>query len=239
MKLTFLMFGLFLLPPASIAEPCDYDFPELDSFRLERALQHIEYKNVRMKPGYTLTVGESLYVLVRMPFADLTTGERYAITYPVEIYETPQGKMIHPSITITENRFGGESCSDVAVGESPSPVHKISAQQQASVSIGYVNGKRMLRNSRMYQSYLSFRTASTAVSVHLFSRESVQIGCEKLKDELASGEKTGDWDCPQSIDENDHDLVDNVNWSVFSDPGTEQLKGLDRLVDHVYVERLN
>ena len=239
MRSTAFALTIIALPAYSGVNVCDYSSPDLASFRPENSKITLEYKHVRKEPGFKLEVGDSTFVLTRMPFLDLESGERYAITIPTEIHESPQGTMIHPSIEVSENRYGGSRCSDVAVDGQSDEVRVRAAQQHVSIVVSHVNKRRLLRTNRMYMSTLSFRTESTVIMVHLLTRSSQIVGCGNFKQDLASGKITGDWDCPSSLKSNDYDLVDNIDWTGLTESNDELLKGLDRLIDFVHVERID
>ncbi|MEM1154215.1 MAG: hypothetical protein AAGI44_08740 [Pseudomonadota bacterium] len=207
--------------------------------------QTVDYKYKPAPIGELIDVGDAQFVLVRMPFVDLETGDRYAITFPEKVtsIKAPPGfedanNIIAPSINIEENLYDDTGCSDVAVKGVVSHNKRISVQSGGSVGVGYVNRKRMLRVSRNIGVFLSFRTKSTAVLVNIHLRKNTAVNCENLKQELATGTMEGDWECPASIENYDHDLVEHIDWNNLSKPPEGLLNQLDQLVDYVVVEAI-
>jgi len=83
MKHLLALFVLFTVMSNAAGDVCDPH--ESPGFNPALSRDKIQYKHVRMKAGHELDIGGMRYVLVTVPFVDLYTGNRYAITYPIKM----------------------------------------------------------------------------------------------------------------------------------------------------------
>lgn len=193
----------------------------------------IEYKHVKREIGETLELGDRRYVMLRMPFADLSSGERYAITFPVEIYDN--GSLKHAYVPTFMS--AGTPCSDVAVPGVASPVHRLPVYAYASTQIYGMNDERQLRTQFGAAVQLFFHSGSTALRIGLSAEPKGYPDCYKGK---PMHPLVDDSDrCAPPLPPGDFDLVDNVDNADDTNQLAILVEHLDQLIDYVVVEKLS
>ncbi|MEM8493078.1 MAG: hypothetical protein AAF756_19860 [Pseudomonadota bacterium] len=158
--------GIEVSGKSSHAGVCEFDEDSMEAlYRNPNSPFKVEYSFKKSKPGDEFDLADKRYVMVRVPFADLATGELYAVNYPSLILGYPNSHNTQFHLSVSQRKATDEPCSDVAVKGSDAPTHQIPASARASV-MGYgFNDELHANTSVSLGLMLSFRTASTLVSV--------------------------------------------------------------------------
>lgn len=196
----------------------------------------VEYEHVKKEVGERLTIGDNQYVMVRIPFADLVTGDRYAISYPAIAFSAPHSlepyASVHPHLN-----SDGVGCSDVAVAGGSSPTHPIPVLLSASVGSHGMNQERQLRTQSSASAALFFRTQSTEIMINIDARIKGSADCLNGKP-MHPGVSADAVECDPIIASGDYDLVDDVDFDKLTGSTDLLIKALDELIDYVFVEPL-
>lgn len=198
----------------------------------------VEYRFVAAEPGKVLDLVGRRYVMVRVPFADLVSGELYALNFPTEVIGYPEYEKVFFYLWVTETGGSRPACSDVAIEGGVNPSHRIPVSVTSSVQGYGFNDELQARASYSVNAGLSFRTGTTHVQVGLSVESPGYADCYEGKPTIERAESARPALCAPRIAPGDYDMVDDTQIERLTDADGTLLQALDTLVDYVYVEKL-
>ncbi|MEP4148732.1 MAG: hypothetical protein ABJL54_16055 [Halioglobus sp.] len=217
-----LFLALVLLASASVsAAPCE---PTSDSHWRLRSAHNVTYKPVVKAPGESIKVGGQKYIIVRVPFKEWKSGDRYAITYPVLFQEYDSYDFFGAFFNTTHLK--GDSCSDVW----------IEGTDQSSHKQPVIEGRSVNHSARTYYDDPERNSGKLDVKRSLYTFLEFQIGetngtvfFQVLREEIPE----------KDVPTRDYDLTDNINWDRLSDARVVEFSRLQTLARHVYITPLD
>lgn len=177
--------------------------------------------------GEIITIDELRYRIIRMPFYEFGSGERYAVTYPVQITEVSNcapGKTCLDGSRYDANLSTSHDVNE-AVEKCGATVNGQKALFTISDSIGY-SPSNDYRASAYYPSYSVSGTQYGSVTIQV---KETRVGLSLIYF-TSPYQKT-------DVVTDDGDYIDEIQWDKIAHPD-RNIERIKKLMNYVWIERL-
>jgi hypothetical protein len=201
----------------------------VDCSKYNNRFHPYSYSRTAAGIGEIITIDDLRYRIIRMPFYEFGSGERYAVTYPVQITEV-------------SNCAPGKTCFDDSLyGASITTTHEVNeAVEKCGVT---VNGQKALftiSDSIGYDSNNSYigpkSNPEYSVSGTQYGRVALQVKETSVGLSLFTNYLTTTYQ-KTSVITDDGDYVDEIQWDKIVHPD-RHIERIKRLMNYVWIEKL-